>query len=88
MLSMCLVLILQFNFGFLISDAGGEVGLITSYICLFWLVFGVLRHARKLLIIASRGIFHIVNLSNTHPAIQFRVFDRWCRRRLKVSSLH
>jgi hypothetical protein len=58
MLSMCLVLILQFNFRFLISDARGEVGLITSYICLFWLVFGVLSCTRKLLTMASRGIFH------------------------------
>jgi len=70
------------------NGAGGEVELITSYICLFWLVFSVLGCVRKLVIIAFKGMFDIVNVSNTHLAIQFRVFDEWCRRGLKVFSLH
>ena len=69
------VFILQFNFGFLMNGAGGGVELITSYIYLFWLVLDVLGCVGKLLIIAFKGMFETANVSSTHPAIQFRVFD-------------
>jgi hypothetical protein len=70
------------------NGAGGGVELITLYIYQFWLVLDVLRCVGKLSIIAFRGIFDSFNVSSTHPAIQFRVFDEWCRRRLEVFSLH
>jgi len=78
---MCPVLILPFNFGFLMNGAGGGVELITLYIYLFWLVLDVLRCVGKLSVIAFRRMFDNVNVSSTHLEIQFRVFDEWCRSR-------
>ena len=75
-MSMCPVLILKFNFGFLMNGAGAEGELSTLYIYLFWFVLDVLRCVSKLVIIAFRGMFDIVNVSSVHPAIQFRVFDQ------------
>jgi hypothetical protein len=57
------------------NAAGGGVELITLYIYLFWLVLDVLRCVGKLVITAFRGMFDVVNVSSTHLAIQFWVFD-------------
>jgi len=69
------------------NDAGGGVELSTLYIYLFWLVLDVLGCVGKLLIIAFRRMFDNANVSSTHPAIQFRVFDEWCRRRGRTNHL-
>ena len=79
-MSLCPVFILQFNFEFLVNDAGGEVELITSCIYHFWLILSVLGCVWKLWIIPLRTMFHLVFVSIIHLAIQFRVFDQWCRR--------
>ena len=57
---MCAVFMLQFNCGFFISNAGGEVELITSY--------------KKLQIIPFRTIFDHTFVFSTWVVIQFQVF--------------
>jgi len=56
------------------------VKLITWFIHSFLLVFHDPWYIWKLFIIAFKSIFYIVNVFSIHLAIQFQVFDQWCRR--------
>ena len=73
--SMWPVFAVQFNFKFLIIDAGEQVQLITSYFYLLLVNPCVLSCVGKLYIRAFRGNLLCVNVASIYCEIQFRVFD-------------
>jgi len=73
---MCPVLVLKFNFRFLINDAEREENLMTSFIYLFSLVLYDLECVRKVVFIPLRTFFNCVNVSSTCLEIQFQVFNQ------------
>ena len=79
---------LQFNFGFLINHAVGDVALITLYIYQYCTNFSVLGFIWTLFIRALRCILDHVNVASIHLAIQFRVFDQSCRSRWSIITLY